>query len=62
MSETKSDVLLEVKNLHKAFDKHVVLNDVNTTVRKGDVIAIIGPSGCGKSTFLRSLNLSLIHI
>ena len=52
MSETKSDVLLEVKNLHKAFDKHVVLNDVNTTVRKGDVIAIIGPSGCGKSTFL----------
>ena len=56
MSETKSDVLLEVKNLHKAFDKHVVLNDVNTTVRKGDVIAIIGPSGCGKSTFLRSLN------
>lgn len=57
MSETKSDVLLEVKNLHKAFDKHVVLNDVNTTVRKGDVIAIIGPSGCGKSTFLRSLNM-----
>ena len=36
MSETKSDVLLEVKNLHKAFDKHVVLNDVNTTVRKGN--------------------------
>ena len=26
MSETKSDVLLEVKNLHKAFDKHVVLD------------------------------------
>ena len=51
MSETKSDVLLEVKNLHKAFDKHVVLNDVNTTVRKGDVIAIIGPSGCGKSKY-----------
>ena len=55
MSETKSDVLLEVKNLHKAFDKHVVLNDVNTTVRKGDVIAIIGPSGCGKSTLLHYL-------
>lgn len=53
MSETKSDVLLEVKNLHKAFDKHVVLNDVNTTVRKGDVIAIIGPSGCGKSRCCR---------
>ena len=60
MSETKSDVLLEVKNLHKAFDKHVVLNDVNTTVRKGDVIAIIGPSGCGKSTFLRTIAVNAV--
>ena len=60
MSETKSDVLLEVKNLHKAFDKHVVLNDVNTTVRKGDVNAIIGPSGCGKSTFLRTIAVNAV--
>ena len=37
--------------------RHVVLESINTTVRKGEVIAIIGPSGCGKSTFLRSLNL-----
>lgn len=59
MSEinNQSEVLLEVKGLHKAFDKHIVLENVNTTVSKGDVIAIIGPSGCGKSTFLRSLNM-----
>ena len=36
---------------------HKVLNGINTTISKGEVVAIIGPSGCGKSTFLRSLNL-----
>lgn len=60
MSETNAksnEILLEVKGLKKVFDKHVVLENINTTVAKGDVIAIIGPSGCGKSTFLRSLNM-----
>lgn len=51
------NVILEVKDLHKYYEKHEVLKGISTTVRKGDVIAIIGPSGCGKSTFLRSLNL-----
>ncbi|MCQ2609279.1 MAG: amino acid ABC transporter ATP-binding protein [Lachnospiraceae bacterium] len=49
--------MIEVKNLIKKFDKHVVLNDITTDIYKGDVISIIGPSGGGKSTFLRSLNL-----
>ena len=51
------EVLIEVKDLCKTFDKHVVLNGISTEIKKGEVIAIIGPSGCGKSTFLRSLNL-----
>lgn len=51
------NVILEVKDLHKYYEKQEVLKGISTTVRKGDVIAIIGPSGCGKSTFLRSLNL-----
>ena len=54
---TDNQVLLEVSQLTKSFGDNVVLNGISTTVRKGDVIAIIGPSGCGKSTFLRSLNL-----
>ena len=52
-----SDVILQVKNLAKFFDATKVLKDINLTVNKGDVIAIIGPSGAGKSTFLRCLNL-----
>ena len=52
-----SEIMLEVKNLAKFFDATEVLKDINLTVNKGDVIAIIGPSGSGKSTFLRCLNL-----
>ncbi|MCR5516722.1 MAG: amino acid ABC transporter ATP-binding protein [Lachnospira sp.] len=48
--------LLDVKHLHKEFDKNVVLKDINLSVKKGEVVVIIGPSGCGKSTFLRCLN------
>lgn len=52
-----NDVIIEVSGLKKAFGDHVVLDNINTTISKGEVIAIIGPSGCGKSTFLRSLNM-----
>ena len=57
MSDNTNEIILEVKDLKKSFGDHVVLESINTTVRKGEVIAIIGPSRCGKSTFLRSLNL-----
>lgn len=50
-------VILEVDDLHKTFGEQEVLKGISTTIRKGDVLALIGPSGCGKSTFLRSLNL-----
>lgn len=54
---TNKEVILEVKDLYKSFDGHEVLKGITTTIRRGDVLALIGPSGCGKSTFLRSLNL-----
>lgn len=50
-------VLIEVKDLRKSYGSHEVLRGINTTISKGEVVAIIGPSGCGKSTFLRSINL-----
>lgn len=55
--KSTNEVLIEVTDLCKSFGEHKVLRGINTTISKGDVIAIIGPSGCGKSTFLRSLNL-----
>jgi phosphate transport system ATP-binding protein len=38
------------------FGTHLVLEDVDLVMEKGNVTALIGPSGCGKSTFLRMLN------
>lgn len=55
--KSTNQVLIEVKDLCKSFGEHDVLKGINTTISRGDIIAIIGPSGCGKSTFLRSLNL-----
>lgn len=55
---TNGEVLIEVKDLCKTFDKDLhVLCGINEEIRKGEVVVIIGPSGSGKSTFLRSLNL-----
>jgi len=35
--------------------EHVVLKDVDFSVRKGETVVVLGPSGCGKSTLLRIL-------
>ena len=48
--------IIKTVNLHKSFGSLHVLQGVNQTIHKGEVISIIGPSGGGKSTFLRCLN------
>ena len=53
--------VIEVKDLHKTFTRQdgtkiEVLRGINTSIVKGEKIAVIGPSGSGKSTFLRCLN------
>ena len=48
--------MLEIKNVHKAFDGMDVLKGVSLTVEKGDVVAILGKSGSGKTTLLRCIN------
>jgi polar amino acid transport system ATP-binding protein len=49
--------IIKTVDLHKSFGKLHVLQGVNETVKKGEVVTVIGPSGGGKSTFLRCLNL-----
>ncbi|MBP6714394.1 MAG: ATP-binding cassette domain-containing protein, partial [Aliarcobacter sp.] len=51
--------LLTVKNICKSYDDHVVLQDINFTVEKGDKIALIGTNGIGKTTLCEILEGNL---
>ena len=47
---------IEIRDLHKYFDKNEVLRGISTDIEEGEVVCLIGPSGSGKSTFLRCMN------
>ena len=48
--------LLEVRGLKKSFGKTEVLKNIDLSLEKGQVLAVIGSSGGGKTTLLRCLN------
>jgi len=47
--------LLEIKNLQVSINEKVILKNLNLTVNKGEIHAIMGPNGSGKSTFSKVL-------
>ncbi len=47
--------MIEIKHLYKNFANRPVLNDVNLSVKKGEIKVIIGRSGVGKSVLLKSM-------
>jgi phosphate transport system ATP-binding protein len=47
---------IEVKNFNFAYGPRPALRDLNFSIERKAVTAIIGPSGCGKSTFIRCFN------
>jgi len=51
-----SEVMIEMRNVHKWFGSFHVLRDVSLTVHRGERIVICGPSGSGKSTLIRCIN------
>lgn len=48
-------VQIELKNIHKAFGKKVILNGLDLTVHRGESVVIIGGSGTGKSVTLKCI-------
>ncbi len=48
--------MVRAEQVVKRFGQLVVLNGVNLTVKRGQVVVIIGPSGSGKTTLLRCIN------
>lgn len=54
---TGQEPVIQVEHLKKHFGDLEVLNDIDFSIRKGEVVSIIGSSGSGKSTLLRCINL-----
>jgi ATP-binding cassette ChvD family protein len=49
------DVVIETKNLSKAFDKRVLIDNLTMSIPKNAIVGIIGPNGVGKSTLFKMI-------
>jgi putrescine transport system ATP-binding protein len=49
------DHYLRIEHLRKEYDGVVAVDDVDFSIRKGEIFALLGGSGCGKSTLLRCM-------
>ena len=54
-SAAGAETLLALEGVNTFYGKSHILNDVNLTVRKGEVVALLGRNGAGKSTLLKTL-------
>lgn len=55
-SASDNQPLIELKHVDKHYGDLHVLNDINLSVDRGEVVVVIGPSGSGKSTMCRTIN------
>ena len=50
------ETILEMRNIVKDYSGFKAVNNVDFSMHKGEIVAIIGPSGSGKSSLLRCIN------
>jgi polar amino acid transport system ATP-binding protein len=56
LPQSSDGLVVEATDVHKYFGRLHVLQGVNLTVRRREVVVLIGASGSGKTTFLRCIN------
>jgi ABC transport system ATP-binding/permease protein len=54
-AEKSGRLVIEAKNLTKAFGKHTIVDGFSTRIQRGDRIGIVGPNGAGKTTLVHLL-------
>ena len=50
-----SDIVIRLDGLSHWFGTNRVLHNLNLSIERGQMVAVVGPSGCGKSTLLRAI-------
>ena len=50
-----SDAYLQLDKLTLAYGDTVAVKDLDLSIAKGELVALLGPSGCGKTTTMRSI-------
>ncbi len=50
-----SDTYLQLDKLTLAYGDTVAVKDLDLSIKKGELVALLGPSGCGKTTTMRSI-------
>jgi NitT/TauT family transport system ATP-binding protein len=52
MTNQERPIVLHMEDVYKQYGDTVVLDNIDLTVRKGELCSLVGPSGCGKSTIM----------
>ena len=55
MSERLGDMVIEAKNISKAYGDRVLIDNLSFKIPKGAIVGIIGPNGAGKTTLFRMI-------
>ncbi len=55
MTERLGDLVIEAKNISKAYGQRVLIDNLSFKIPKGAIVGIIGPNGAGKTTLFRMI-------
>ncbi|MCF8253116.1 MAG: ATP-binding cassette domain-containing protein [Bacteroidia bacterium] len=48
-------MILQIENVHKSYQNHVALKNINLEIEKGSIFGLLGPNGAGKTSLIRIL-------